>query len=325
MRKKEAELFGSSAAGTGCLQFLPVRTLNNVRSVSWDCVTKNQEGLKYLAYGVNQRQALLAPLGFELSIIVRSGMDDSVREALMLMGLLGGIGARSRRGWGSLSLQILEDEGQVLWTAPKNREELETEWRSLERYCLSADTPSSQLPPFTVLSHLTRIYLLEEGQDATTILNHTGKEFQRYRSFGRAGKVGGHPAEQNFREDHDLMLSVIQRTIPHRAPERTIFGLPHNYYFSSKKAGASVTSSTQRRASPLFFHVQKLSNAYGVVVGILPAVFVPDPVLQINTQASRYSVPADIDSYYGRIEKFVTGTHPLDGSRRFPEEVSMWC
>lgn len=323
LQEKESELFGSSAGGTGRVQFLPVQALTKPHPLSWDEVTNHRDGLTYLAYGINQRQALSAPIAFDLPLVIRHGGEDSVNEALILMGMLGGVGARSRRGWGSLSLQRIEEDGQRTWTAPTDAAGLETVWRGLARH-EAGDMAHTALPPFTVLSPLTHIYLLETGSNALSILNHAGEEFQRYRSFGRNGKVAGRPAEQNFRTDHDLILNATQHITPTHAPERTIFGLPHNYWFSSTKGKASVTSSTQRRASPLFLHVQKLAANYAVVVGILPAVFVPDKSLKITTPSKSYSVPADVTSYYPRIEQFVTGTHPQDKLRRFPQEVSLW-
>ena len=323
MRQHEDKLFGSSAVGTGQVQFLPVQALTDPHSLFLDAVTSHDDGLTYLAYGVKQRQAIAAPLVFDLPLVVRSSTDGSVREALILLGMLGGIGARSRRGWGSLSLQQLEEDGQVTWQAPQDRTALEAVWRGLAGNEATADMARTALPPFTVLSSWSRIYLLETGNDALTILNHVGEEFQRYRSFGRHGKVAGRPAEQNFRQDHDLMLGAIQQTPPTRAPERTIFGLPHNYWFSSTKRKASVTSSNQRRASPLFLHVQKMADTYAVIAGILPAVFIPDKFLKIKATKS-YNVPADLTSYYPRIEQFVTGTHPQDHTQRFPQEVSLW-
>lgn len=323
LQNKESVLFGSSGGGTGRVQFLPVQPLTDPHPLSWEEVTNHRDGLTYLGYGVSQRQAFSAPLAFDLPLIIRAEREDSVKEALILMGMLGGIGARSRRGWGSLSLQRIEEDGQVTWTAPTVAS-LETVWSGLAGH-EAEDIVHAKLPPFTVLSPLTRVYLLETGGNALSLLNHVGEELQRYRSFGRHGKVAGRPAEQNFRADHDLMQGATQQIVPTHAPERTIFGLPHNYWFSSTKEKASVTSATQRRASPLFLHVQKLADTYAVVAGLLPAVFVPDTSLTITTTRTKsYPVPADVASYYPRIEQFVTGTHPQDHSRRFPQEVSLW-
>jgi len=328
LHKKESALFGSSASGTGLVQLLPARLLKNPHSIPWDAVTSQGDGLKYLGYGVNQRQALSAPLEFDLPVIIRApGGDvrdggDGVNEALILMGMIGGIGARSRRGWGSLSLQHIEEDGKVTWKAPHDSVTLKAIWHDLSGNQGTVAKPFA-LPPFTVLSAWTRIYLLETGNTALSVLNHVGEEFQRYRSFGQHGKVAGRPAEQNFRDDHDLMVRATQGTPPTHAPERTVFGLPHNYWFSSTKQKVIVTSSNQRRASPLFLHVQRLAETYAVVAGILPAVFISDPFLKVTAKKS-YNVPADLTAYYPRIEQFVTGTHRQDNTPRFPQEVSLW-
>ena len=72
---------------------------------------------KHLA-GKLARPCFVSDDGFSLRFVLlkRLTQDDiaSVREALIAFGLLGGLGSRVRRGWGSISLKGLSQEGQVV-------------------------------------------------------------------------------------------------------------------------------------------------------------------------------------------------------------------
>ncbi|AUW94339.1 type III-B CRISPR module RAMP protein Cmr1 [Sulfobacillus thermotolerans] len=321
LHEYEDKLFGSSEKGTGRVQIVSVQTSSIMKRELGKQFIEKKPGLKYLSYGAANRQAIMAPLEFDLTLAIRSAPDDSVNKALMLLGTLGGIGARSRRGWGSLSLLSLQENGREIWRAPETVADLATFWKTIAEESLMLQT---SLPSFTALSSRMRIYVLEEGE-AVDLLNLVGTEFQRYRSFGLKGKLGNEDAEQNFKDDHDAMQrAVVEKEPPHKAPKRTIFGLPHNYQFSSAKgAKLSITSSGQRRASPLFFHIQKLGTHYAAVAAIIPATFLNEPTLTIMMNP-RQTVSARIESYYDVIEQFITGKHRHSGTARFPKEVCIW-
>lgn len=88
---------------------------------------------------------------------------------------------------------------------------------------------------------------------------------------------------QRFKPDHDEMLKVAQRD-PRRdqavAPERAVFGLPHNYFFSSLRKPQAIVEvngdDAERRASPLFLHLHHPANAPPIVIlAFLPAKYSP--------------------------------------------------
>jgi CRISPR-associated protein Cmr1 len=96
-------------------------------------------------------------------------------------------------------------------------------------------------------------------------------------------------------------------------PKRTVFGLPHNYFFSStkKKIDVNVSSSAgeARRASPLFIHVHKLSNQeYLAVQLLLPAVFLDSNEHRMELKSKgtqRLSITSDSFDY-GVIRDYMT-------------------
>jgi CRISPR-associated protein Cmr1 len=136
------------------------------------------------------------------------------------------------------------------------------------------------LPPFTAFSSKTRLDLSAKATDPLELLTVVGGEMQLYRSFGRNGRVAGHPSERNFASDHDLVLQVTQGQRIDRAPVRSVFGLPHNYFFSSTRGRADINyapaGKSSRRATPLLLHIHRLPDGNCLAVHtLLPATFLP--------------------------------------------------
>jgi CRISPR-associated protein Cmr1 len=95
------------------------------------------------------------------------------------------------------------------------------------------------------------------------------------------------------------------------------FGLPHNYYFSSYQEKVDVKPARlERRASPLFIHIQELANKqYAAVTTIMPSDFLP-PGERIKVNKS--IVPQDVD--FKVLHEFVDGKNGY-GKPRFPNAV----
>lgn len=323
LRQAEASLFGSTA-GQGMVHFLPVRGVTSPGEPG--LLTDRFPGLKYLGYGLQSRHGWQHSWTFELPMVFRGTDAEELEASLKVLGLIGGAGARSRRGFGSLSLLRLQRDGEVRWTLPPDLEAWKKGWREVMAWARLDGLPEThEYPRFTSLGSMTRIHLLATGPDPVRLLDAVGQEFQRYRSYGRGGQVLRGPAEKNFPGDHDLMLNALNGTRrPDHAPERTIFGLPHPYHFSNSRLDGRVTSSSQRRASPLFFHVQKLSSSYAALAAILPADFSTEDKLRIVGRSDSYRVSAAIEPFYPVIERFITGNRADSGEFRFPSQERLW-
>ena len=135
---------------------------------------------------------------------------------------------------------------------------------------------------------------------------------QLYRSYGRNGRVNGRNARQLFRKDHDLMLGELQGRLSSELPERVVFGLPHNYFFSSVRRKVDVNvKDNRRRASPLFIHVHEVEDANKnrrcvIVQTLLPTIFLPHELaVSIKPQGRiEHAIAADhVD--YGVIQKYM--------------------
>jgi len=230
------------------------------------------------------------------------------------MGLFGGLGSRSRKGYGSFNLEELKLGEENLFKMPKDADDLRLMIKSFfENYNIAA---YSGLPPYTAYSDLTRIDIIDKGSDPLRLLNSVGEAMQMYRSWGRGGKVNGKDSERNFKDDHDLVLEAIKTKVDTH-PRRVAFGLPHNYYFSSQQEKVDVKpAKLERRASPLFIHIQELANKqYAAVTTILPSDFLPSGErIKVNHSV----VPQHVD--FKVIHEFVDGKNGY-GKPRFPNAV----
>lgn len=246
------------------------------------------------------RTALKADDRVEVSLLFRPGAgEDLIRQAetaLLALGLLGGLGSRARKGFGSLAIERLEG-GRL--AVPENREDYKTALKTALAH-LKVDS-ARDLPPFTAFSRAARVDISRTGTDPWKLLNEVGAEQQRYRSWGKDGKVAGEPAERNFHQDHDLALQAVQGERPARLPRRIVFGLPHPYRFSALKADLRINPGGRdrgRRASPLLIHIHRFPDGRCLAVQtLLPAVFLPpgDPVKVEAKKLHGCALPAEPD------------------------------
>ncbi|QSR34165.1 type III-B CRISPR module RAMP protein Cmr1 [Marinobacterium iners] len=220
-----------------------------------------------------------------------SSIKETIDDALMAFGLLSGLGSRARKGLGAVSITALSGSR---WSVPTSMKSYKETLQKLLQPRLSTRV----LPPFTAVSANTRLDFSSTGKAANALLEEMGGQMQMYRSWGREGKVNGKSAEQNFRGDHDEALFATQGEQPRKQPERAVFGLPHNYFFSSTKGKVDIhvkkDAAGERRASPLFLHTHLLPDGSFVAVQLLmPAVFLPgnNPMLEYKSKRS-FTLPA---------------------------------
>jgi CRISPR-associated protein Cmr1 len=212
---------------------------------------------------------------FTVRLLFRSSSEasdqQSIRDALYAFGLLGALGSRARHGMGSISLKEWEGDARKV---PQNVQEYQAAIASL------LGRLGEALPPYTAFSQKTRIDISAQNEDPIKLLSKVGIEQQLYRSFGRNNKVQGKPAERKFTNDHDLIMAATKGNRIEAAPQRAVFGLPHNYSFSSSGWRAEVEYAPDggagRRSSPLLLHIHGLPDGQFIAVhSLLPAQFLP--------------------------------------------------
>ncbi|MDQ3773078.1 MAG: type III-B CRISPR module RAMP protein Cmr1 [Pseudomonadota bacterium] len=305
LRRQEAALFGSADGGQSQV-LLRIKRYGNVKVADKGSVLDNvvnRPGARYLGYGVMvaptgqlTRSCVIRNAEFTLAVRSRRSIHHEVVNSLKLLVLLGGLGSRARKGYGSLTLIGLAG-GDTKWEAPATDDSFVSELRSL----LSAAAALADEPPFSAFSKESRVCLLLDGNDPLAVLDTYGRQMQRYRSWGKDGKVSKLHSEENFESDHAWAKGTRPKDFH---PERVVFGLPHNY-----GQGSNLQVRPEhydRRASPLWFHVHdygpRANPRYAGIATVLRAEFLPDSE-PIN--AGRTPVTAKPD--YGVIDKFFNG------------------
>ncbi len=319
LRQQEARLFGSTDGQAGFLMRLiaprdrpHIQTGDILKDAAGNPVGP---GARYLGYGLMtayssrngpkegtvQRACILPEQAFTISLRMKPRAEgfDGLRRAVIAFGLLGGLGSRIRRGYGSVSLIALE--GGLPWQPPKTAEAYRDALTAVLPTDLSAAEAS---PPFTAFGPKTRLEILATRSDPLAALDHLGRRMQRHRSWGHRGQVNGTPSERNFPDDHDWAEEPNSPTFRSVVPRRIVYGLPQNY---SKVLGVKPLAPRDRRASPLLLHVHALADGrFAAVATLMPSDFLPgtNPEVEVTTGNPKHR-PANID--WSVLDEFFDG------------------
>lgn len=311
LHAREGELFGKASDGKDSVQ-------SRVQLSTKLEGSKQQPagpGLASLGYLLGQglyhfQQGLLRPhlSGGSLQVTARfkpgtSPTDlDSIKEALTALGLFGGLGSRARKGFGSLAIQHIGQQGEDPYRFNSQQQ--------IEQFIASLDFSAPGNAPLTAFSSQSRIDCLSTGGNATALLVEIGNEMQLYRSYGRNGLVNRQESRRNFVPDHDNALKAANGERIAELPKRGVFGLPHNYYFSSNRTSVQIApseSSMSRRASPLLIHIHELPNGQCLAIQtLLPGRFLPKNT-EIELRGRRSNTLTDPSVDYQVIHRYLDG------------------
>ena len=237
------------------------------------------------AYGGQlTRSCFAAGQRFSIELIFRPNAHvadmQEIIEALKLLGLLGGLGARVRRGWGSVALVSLTAENvpagvDASWQVPASREDYIARLQGLFEHHPSRKRAGAMWP-LTAFAEESRIWIADgEAGFGLDMLDRLGRAMLNYRAMGRGGAqaVGGQAIQRQFAGDHDWFRQGDNRV---DIPYRSAFGLPH-MYDSQRGEGVTVAGEEwDRRASPLMLHVHESGHAAVGVVTLMPTAFLGD-------------------------------------------------
>ncbi len=348
LHEHEAELFGKAGeAGEKTLGQSRVLVRLEAQALGKP-LPKNHRlgpgpGARYLGYGlmgafgknagVLDRSCFPAGGRFRVRLMFAKDVDVSERkrvlDAAKLLGLLGGLGSRVRRGWGSLTLEKLHGP-EVDWTKPQTVEAYGEAIRAI------IGTPGNGTPPFSAFSAASRIDLLATGTEPLALLDRIGREMVRYRAWGFNGRIldGTEGRKEIFKNDHDWFKDVISGISRSDLPRRMAFGMPHNYFDRATRRSASVTvtdaaqkkfDAGDRRGSPLFLHIQDLGKGgFAAVATFLPATFTPDGDARAKWDGGGYTAPV-ATNWTGTITGWLEGDYRRNGTRVkfFPDRKAL--
>lgn len=213
-------------------------------------------------------------------------------RAIKAFGLFGGLGSRSRRGFGSVTLQDLVAEEEPSWTAPVDASSLRAAIRALLVHPHQLKTPTPEDVDYSAFTSHSRstVISMNRGQRESGyhLLDAMGSAFVRYRAWGRNGRIlNSEDANGLFEDDHNWFRGgPVRDGFEH--PDRIVFGLPHPYDKTIIWGGDDV-----RRASPLLFHVHRASPSQHLgLIFDLRSRFLPedkklvDPISRKQVSAS---------------------------------------
>jgi CRISPR-associated protein Cmr1 len=335
IQQAEQTLFGSPGGGQGkvCMRWAPGMVTRP--QLAKDSVLKDGRGetvgagARYLGYGVMEafgrrakgtkdgqliRGCMMPPLALAIELRCRD-LETEERATLLLalraVGLLGAMGGKSRKGYGSLVLRELTIDGAAQWQAPSTIEKLHACIVELRRDCAVSGKGGGVLPEYTALTAQSRHVLVAapEGADAITLLDLVGRELVRYRSWGKDGYVlRDVPREPRFQPDHDMMKDAERRLPITGHPRRVAFGLPHNYGSGPHKA--VTPDKLDRRASPLLVHIHTCGKTPVAVLSFLPARFLPGAtqIIAFGTKVPVAAVPGLWEPITDLLDRFLGTT-----------------
>lgn len=307
--ERQARILGSASSGQG-VSFIPLRAELPAGELSFDTKPDMYRFL-YMGYGPLQyvqfpgdrvavtsfndtacREALRVESRPWCRLIAR-GTESQLREldgVLLLLALFGGIGGRSRRGWGAV-----EVEGSAVPSLAADTPEALARWyraRVEEVWEGHASPSSTGAPPRHSAFHRdSRLYVTpfrETWQDVMLLFHARFQETRLWRPRPGATATADHALEQADAQSTGALK---------RAPDRLAFGLPYApesrsgwriEYVPSPKGTTPSVNASGRRASPLILKIVRLaSGKYAGVALFLGGQFFADSGLEIGALIER--------------------------------------
>jgi len=227
----EGVIFGYTRGETATKALYSLRVANNNAKGQGKGDKVEMAGLSYLGYGLHRfdgkkdaniynRNYISSDREIGLKLIKNPGLKTNLDEAdlkiateilldsLKCLGIFGGLGSRSRKGFGSVTLLSLEHNGKPLIVSPlgKTKDALEAEIAKLLEKAWNYGNGNPKNIPYTAFSKHTKVVITKEYDASEKLLDEIGKEMLRYRGWGKGGKlITGETSLKLFKEDHDLV------------------------------------------------------------------------------------------------------------------------
>ncbi|MEZ4363812.1 MAG: type III-B CRISPR module RAMP protein Cmr1 [Kofleriaceae bacterium] len=288
LRKVESALFGDTEHASNVMVLPP--KVSRAQCQPFEIPdSRRSPGQRYLGYGLfedGRRPEAIYPHHTPIPVTLRlrreiTGAPDLLGATVWLWTALGGIGARSRRGYGSLRLVKADDAMRIkghLIDQPSTHTDLVKQlhdgiaWATnvFLEYLPKFTTHPLQRAPGGPHPELRTLYGID-GDDsivalagmfgaASEAMERMGRLFQSFRSTLERHRLGMPPLADYF---------AVKNSITSRRPpsslDRAAFGLPLPFYFRSLQ-GAKATFLPQhadRLASPLLLRIHALKISTG--------------------------------------------------------------
>ena len=191
LHQEEARIFGTTVSndkryqgGQGCFLLAIKQHTAQPTCADWPPNDPNH-GASYMAYGLLKtndephRIALKEGITFTVQLVFKphtAPTDYSqIQAALEAWSLLGGLGGRSRRAMGSISLTEINGE-----TRAYDKAEYEAALQQLFRPFTA--TPLASLAPYTAFSQQSRYCIINTAKNARQLVEKMGERYKAFRN-----------------------------------------------------------------------------------------------------------------------------------------------
>jgi len=299
VRQLEAETFGSTEQASA----IKIRiNAPAPQEKLWDFQLRSDRGIVYLGYGLSgsrttPRRVYVTPdppgYEFELTLSCQHERVQSVAiGTLWLLAQFGGLGARTRRGFGSVEIsQVTGDLPSNVQSLFASSSEPLAKWLQknlVQVRKLFADFAGAKIqepadPVFPVISkdHWVCRVLDQTFPSWKEALNWIGEEFRKYKEDRARAPHTRTTSTGSFSyyisKDYDKVKKLFT---PGQRPGQLnlpIFGLPLQFQFQSiRKKARVVGEKHERRSSPLHIRVRRDVEGYRVCLICFKSRFLGD-------------------------------------------------
>ncbi len=225
-------------------------------------------------------------VGFTIKITYPKNEESELQAALWAWETFGGIGGRTRRGFGALDLtEVTDEEGNTIPLQKYTQDGIEEQIKAdISKYCISA---SSSI--FPTLSNAS--FKIKKQDDETKAWGYAVKKLRDFRQVRDMG--GGHPGRNKWTEPDQLRREFMKRfpcKLTSHTPISSIdkfprgeFGLPIVFHFQRDEGidkdftlTGKVSNKIERLASPLILRPVKCGEKAVSLALILDTPRIPN-------------------------------------------------
>jgi len=191
LHEQEAELFGAAFKDNQYGQGLCTLKLKNVipKGVeeNWP-ISNNNSGSGYLGYGLDKttdeaHRKAISQGKFAVCLMLKKGVSteqiQQLKNTLIIWGLLGGIGSRARRGFGSVAIKKLDDKSYKFDNLGQ--------YEAAINLLLNTIILAPEMPVFTALNEEMHIAHAGQSNDVRRLMDRVGIQYKTARKEAGPG------------------------------------------------------------------------------------------------------------------------------------------
>jgi len=337
LETEEADLFGSPKKGSQTSIMIRSSGIPNIATFKKDRAIRTRSGdflptgKDYLLWSMAESgrrgtskylpaREYIEP-GTKYSLRLRSRISEvplkKTVAALWLLGNLGALGSRARRGAGSIELIRTEprENHPIPFRTCQSVDDLKVYLEQGLQNCKDAISGTGfawtsftgSLPEYSILSPMTTsIWIVADNpagwSSEMDALQGLGARFRDFRTHLNPTGIG--------KADHDAVYDWLAKGGPVPNIQRAVFGLPIPFRYEGAPGDVIISTIGDRRASPLHIRVTRLNtgNFIGVMTLFKSSFLDGAGKAKIKLQTRGWRSPAPPN--YGVIRNFVS-TFPI--------------